>query len=327
MRVGLCYDLRETYLAMGYSEEETAEFDKADTIDGIANALQTLGFDVEKIGHAKQLISLLNNNCRWDIVFSICEGMFGTGREAQVPSILDVFKIPYVFSAPHVLSLSLHKALTKRVVRDAGISTPDFFVVEHPDDIRKITLPLPLFVKPVAEGTGKGISGNSIVRDKNKLDGICRYLLGIYPQGVLVERLLPGREFTVGITGTGRDSRAVGTMEIIYGSSSDDAVYSYETKENYQTKVHYHIPEKEISIACEKLSLEVWKVLGCYDGGRVDVKLDENNIPSFMEVNPLAGLNPVHSDLPILARKHGIGYNQLISMIMDSAIKRLNLIG
>jgi D-alanine-D-alanine ligase len=324
MKVGLCYDLRETYLAMGYSEEETAEFDSKETIDGIAMALNTLGFEVERIGHARQLIGLLNGGTRWDLVFSICEGINGTAREAQVPAILDVFNIPYVFSAPHVLSLCLHKGLTKRVIRDAGISTPDFFVVGHPGDINKINISPPLFIKPVAEGTGKGISVSSIVRDKKKAEEMCRHLLAIYPQGVLVERFLPGREFTVGITGTGHLSRPLGTMEIVYNTAPEAAIYSYETKENYQAKVQYHIPEKEISIACEELALEAWKVLGCRDGGRVDIKLDENKIPSFLEVNPLAGLNPIHSDLPILARKHGIEYTRLISMIMDSAIGRLH---
>jgi D-alanine-D-alanine ligase len=324
MKTGLCYDLRDTYLSMGYSEEETAEFDKAGTIDSLENALQANGFIVERIGNAKQLIGQLTAGKSWDLVFNICEGLNGVGRESQVPAILDLYNIPYVFSGPMVLALCLHKAMTKRVVRDLGIATPDFFVIENENDIKNISIPYPLFVKPVAEGTGKGITRESIITDSEQLFRICRPLIGAYPQGILVERFLPGREFTVGITGNGNRSKAIGTLEIIHNSGTAcNSVYSYETKENYQDLVHYRLAEKDIAVACQELALKVWKGLGCNDAGRVDLKLDENGMPSFIEVNPLAGLNPEHSDLPILARMNGIGFNNLIAMIMDAAVNRI----
>jgi D-alanine-D-alanine ligase len=327
MKVGICYDLRETYLSMGYSEEETAEFDKPETVDAIESALLQSGFEVEKIGHAKQLIELLYKGKRWDIVFNICEGLNGSGREAQVPAILDVYNIPYVFSGPLVLSLCLDKALTKRVIRDLGLRTPDFHVISCENDLSDVKLPFPLFVKPVSEGTGKGITENSLINSAEQLLKTGKYLLPRYPHGILVERFLPGREFTVGILGSGNNAQAIGTMEILHNPGSGTSVYSYETKENYQSRVSYEIPEKDMILSCQDLAIQAWKGLGCLDAGRVDLKLDWNGNPSFIEVNPLAGLNPEHSDLPILARKNGINYTFLISKIMDSALSRISKTG
>jgi D-alanine-D-alanine ligase len=124
MRVGLTYDLRDAYLQAGYSEIETAELDRIDTIDSIEKALCNLGYVVERIGHLKQLAARLVAGDRWDLVFNICEGMHGIGREAQVPALLDAYQIPYVFSDTMVCALTLHKGMTKDVVRAAGVATP-----------------------------------------------------------------------------------------------------------------------------------------------------------------------------------------------------------
>ena len=129
MKVGITYDLREEYLCEGFSLEETAEFDKPDTIDSIEEALQLLGHETERIGHVRSLVARLAGGSRWDLVFNIAEGLSGFGREAQVPAVLDAYGIPYTFSDPLVLSLTLHKGMTKRVVRDLGIPTPGFAVV------------------------------------------------------------------------------------------------------------------------------------------------------------------------------------------------------
>ena len=163
MLVGITYDLRDEYLKEGFTEEETAEFDKEETIEGIENALIKAGFKTERIGHVRNLAKLLVEGKKWDIVFNISEGMYGLAREAQVPCLLDAYNIPYVFSDGLVLALSLHKGLTKRVIRDAGLATPDFAIVETIGDVDDIKLKYPLFAKPVAEGTGKGISGLSYI--------------------------------------------------------------------------------------------------------------------------------------------------------------------
>lgn len=323
MRVGLTYDLRDAYLEAGYSEIETAEFDRADTIESIESALTALGYAVDRIGHVKALAARLVAGDRWDLVFNICEGMYGIGREAQVPALLDAYQIPYVFSDTLVCALTLHKGMTKDVVRAAGVETPDYAVVSNPAEIRGVDLPYPLFAKPIAEGTGKGVTAMSKVVNAAELERVCRGLLKDYGQPVLVERFLPGREFTVGIVGTGSKASALATMEIELKSHADAEVYSYRNKENCEELVEYKLlPNGKLRRDIEKLAVRAWRALNCRDAGRIDVRLDDHDNVSFIEVNPLAGIHPQHSDLPIMASMVGMDYIALIRSIMKSAVQR-----
>lgn len=323
MKIGLTYDLRSDYLAEGFSKEETAEFDRPDTIEAIENTLREMGHQTERIGHIRALTNKLASGARWDMVFNIAEGMYGFGREAQVPALLDAYNIPYVFSDPLVLSLTLHKGLTKHVLKSVGIPTPDFAVVETLEDLAQVKLEYPLFAKPVAEGTSKGISGQSKIRTPEELREVCAHLLKQHQQPVLVERFLPGREFTVGIIGTGHHARALGVMEVLLLEKAEQDVYSYENKAEFEDRVKYQLANDQIAKQAAELAVKSWRALGCRDGGRVDVRCAQNGQPEFIEVNPLAGLNPEISDLPILCRLHNINYRQLLAMIMESAQKRL----
>jgi len=324
MKIGITYDLKSEYLRQGFSEEEAAEFDKEETIDAIDNTLKELGYGTEKIGNIKQLTVALAEGKKWDLVFNICEGMYGIGREAQVPALLDAWNIPYAFSNPLVLSLTLHKAMTKRVLRDANIPTADFCVVNSIDDIDKINIDFPLFAKPLAEGTGKGINANSIIENKSQLEETCLNLLHKFKQPVLVEKFLSGREFTVGIVGTGKSAKCTGVMEIHLTTNAEKNVYSYTNKDEYIDRCSYALVKDELAKKCEKVALDAWQILESEDGGRVDIRCDDNGEPNFIEVNPLAGLHPVHSDLPMLSRFNGIDYKNLISQIMNSAILKIN---
>ena len=321
MKIGLTYDLRSDYLKEGYSLEDTAEFDKESTIEGIETAIRNAGYETERIGNSGSLIKRLCDGIRWDMVFNITEGLYGEGRESLVPALLDNYKIPYVFSGPVTLGISLNKAFAKQIIRDSRINTPDFCVVSNKDDIKTVDLSYPLFAKPVSEGTGKGIDSKSKISSFKELEKVCLNLLQKFRQPVLVEEYLPGREFTVGVLGTGRDAYVPGAMEIVFRSSRD-TVYSYENKEKYEDIVDYTAVEGDLFRQCEEIALNVWKSLNCFDGGRVDLKIDKNGKMSFIEINPLAGLNPESSDLPILCRLNGIGYQEIIDVILKSAVKR-----
>jgi D-alanine-D-alanine ligase len=329
MRIGLTYDLRDEYLAAGYSDVETAEFDRGETIDAIESALRQLNHETCRIGHFRQLVSRIAAGERWDLVFNICEGMHGIAREAQVPALLDAYEIPYTFADPLVLSLSLHKGLTKAILQRAGIPTAGYAVVDSPQKIASVELPFPLFAKPVAEGTGKGITPASIVADQQQLDTVCRHLLQEFHQPVLVETYLSGREFTVGILGTGEQARVIGTMEIELLPAAEQGVYSYANKENSEELVRYVFvtPDGDPEVAeAERISLAAWKELNGRDGGRVDIRSDSSGRPQFMEVNPLAGLHPHHSDLPMLAGAFGMSYLELIGEIVKSASRRVRTV-
>ena len=323
MRVGITYDLRDDYLAMGLSDEETAEFDRIDTIEAIESALQGLSFETDRIGNIRRLTSRLASGDRWDMVFNIAEGLQGFGREAQVPALLDAYEIPYTFSDALVLALTLHKGMTKRVIRDMGIPTPDFAVIEAASDCDQVNLAFPLFAKPVAEGTGKGISAASKIGSQEELRSVCEDLLRSFNQPVLVETYLPGKEFTAGIVGTGESARAIGCIEVILKGGAEAGSYSYWNKKKYEELVEYRLVEDKMAQKAIEVALASWRGLGCRDGGRVDLRADANGFPHFLEVNPLAGLNPVVSDLPILCTMKGVSYKELISQIMESALSRM----
>ena len=323
MKVGFTYDLKSEYVAQGYSSEETAELDKEDTIEAIAGVLMRCGHQVCKIGNIKSLVKRLAAGERWDIVFNICEGMHGNAREAQVPALLDAYQIPYTFSDPLVLALTLNKAMTKRVVRGFGVHTPDFVEISDVSQLADMQLNYPLFVKPIAEGSSKGIDKFSKVNSLPELIETCTACIEKFRQPVLVEEFLPGREFTVTIADGEAGPEALGVLEIIVKNVEEADAYSYCNKENFTKHVVYKVAHGRVANQCGELALKVWRGLGCVDAARIDIRLDRQQNPSFIEINPLPGLNPVTSDIPILCRKLGYPYDKLIQRIMDAAIARI----
>lgn len=324
MRIGICYDLRSDYLAQGYSEEDTAEFDSEVTIDAIHDALAEQGWEPVKIGGIKNLTEALVRGERWDAVFNFCEGMHGLAREAQVPALLDAYQIPYVFSDAVTMAVTLDKATTKHILRSHSIPTADFAVIERPADIARVNLPFPLFLKPVAEGSGKGVNERSKVEDKKALAAVAKELLRKFNQPVLVETFLSGREFTVGLTGTGDDARVLGVTEIVPLAGWVGDGYGFANKDTgWQERVEIvratPLPEAKRAGA---VALAAWRALRCRDGGRIDIRCDAAGNPHFIEVNPIAGMRPEHSDLCFIAKYEGVSYRQLIGKIMASFLKR-----
>jgi D-alanine-D-alanine ligase len=320
MKIGITFDLRSWYIDRGYSMDETAEFDKQETVDALENSLKLMGYETEPIGNTFQLIEALAAGRRWDVVFNIAEGLYGDGRESVVPAILDQYKIPYVFSGPVIMGVSLNKHLAKLVVAAAGVPVSPGCLMTELKDLDRCDLKYPLFVKPVSEGTGKGITEKSLVNSSKELWTMVEWILTEFRQPALVEEYLPGREFTIGIVGYGEEAIAIGGMEVI---CANNLPYSVEVKENYQNYCKYRLLDADIIDECKSVALRAWKALDAVDAGRVDLKADRNGKICFIEANPLAGLNPIHSDLPILSRMYGIEYQTLMEMIMKAAIKRI----
>jgi D-alanine-D-alanine ligase len=320
MKVGLTFDLRSWYIDRGYSMDETAEFDKQETVDALENSLKKMGHETEPVGNVFQLIDALAAGKRWDIIFNIAEGLYGDGRESVVPAILDQYKIPYVFSGPVIMGLSLNKHLAKLVVSAAGVPVSQGILIIDLADLEKVRMEFPLFIKPVSEGTGKGITEKSLVTNALELRNMAKWILEEFRQPALVEEYLPGREFTVGVVGYGKDAVAIGGMEVI---CANNLPYSVEVKENYENYCTYKPLDDDISDECRSVALMAWKALEAVDAGRIDLKADRNGRICFIEANPLAGLNPIHSDLPMLARMYGIDYQTLMTMIMDAVLKRI----
>src|SRR5450759_2100918 len=244
MKIGLTFDLRSWYIDRGYSMDETAEFDKQETVDALENSLKLMGHETEPIGNAFQLIEALTSGKRWDLIFNIAEGLYGDGRESVVPAILDQYKIPYVFSGPVIMGISLNKYLTRLIVSATGVPVSPGMLISEKKDIKKCNLVYPLFIKPVSEGTGKGITEKSLVNSSAELKEMAEWILTRFNQPALVEEYLPGREFTIGVIGTGDEAVAIGGMEI---ECKDNLPYSVEIKENYQQFCKYYPIASELN--------------------------------------------------------------------------------
>ncbi len=324
LTVGLCYDLKEDYLAAGFAPHDVMELDDEDTIAAIAAALAGLGHRVERIGRGRELARRLVAGERWDLVFNLAEGVRGRSREAQVPALCEMFDQPYTFSDALTCAVTLDKPLAKRLVRDSGLPTPEFEVVETLEQAERVTLEPPLFVKPAAEGSSKGISARSRVADRSELIEACGELLRLFRQPVLVERYLPGRELTVGIVGNG-NARVIGVMEVIF-KAGKDGDYTALNKAEYTERVEYRLLNGDpLDRRAREIALGAYRALSCCDAARVDLRCDEDGEPCFLEVNPLPGLHPVRSDLPILSGLAGVSYGDLLGEIVKAAAHRWSL--
>ena len=325
LRIALCYDLKSDYLAAGFAPADVMEFDEEETVAALEGGLLQLGHSVERVGRGVELAGRLAAGERWDLVFNVAEGVRGRSREAQVPALCEMFDQPYTFSDPLTCAVTLDKSLAKRVVRDHGLLTAPFAVVERGADAAGVNLPFPLFVKPMAEGSSKGVTRLSRVETRDELIAACTELIETFRQPVLVETFLPGREVTVGIVGNDGDSRALGVLEVSFRAGADTA-YTALNKRDYKTWVEYQLLDGEpFAQRARTLALAAYRALECRDLARVDLRCDAAGELCFLEINPLPGLHPTYSDLPILADRSGIPYADLLGQIVEASARRWNL--
>ena len=333
-RVGLLYDLKQSIQVDADAPSDAlAEYDSFETVQGIEDALLAGQNEVIPMEGDHTLLDTLRAHMP-DICFNICEGRRGDARESQAPALLEFLGIPYTGSKILGHALSLDKAMAKRVVAASGLPTPPFAVVAHPDDLEHLAadietdgaLQFPLFAKPLAQGTAMGIDEASVLEDTGALRERGRSLLARYRQPVLIEAYLPGREFTVGVLGTGPTAEVLGTTEIRLAERAEKGVYSFVNKERCESLVVYEpVPASGLRDEVEAVAFAAYRALDCRDGGRVDLRCDAQGAPQFMEANPLAGLHPTHSDLPIIASQRGVSYDDLLTRILHSAAARYGL--
>ena len=328
MKIGLAYDLKDTVIpTTSCPEDALEEYDSPETLDAITTALENLRHSVVKLGGGKEFITgILQNNV--DFVFNISEGLGNhKSREAQIPSILEMLDIPYSGSDPQCLAICLDKPLTKILVTVAGVRTPKWQLITDQKQLKKLKyndLSLPAFVKPAYEGSSKGIRLGSRAETAARIDEVAAELLERYKQPVMVEEFIAGDEVTVGLVGNS-PPEVLGIMRVLSRQGNTDFIYSLEVKREWEQLVDYECPARlEIDIIEEikNSSLKVFKALGCRDFARLDFKLSPEGTPYFLEINPLAGLNPKSSDLPIMANKLGWTYQSLISAIFNAALQR-----
>ena len=328
LKVGITYNLKKDFTRQENQPIDLLEeFDSEETVDAIRRALESEGHEVIKLGGDVGLIDRLRP-ASVDIVFNIAEGLRGRNREAHIPALLEFLNIPYTGSDPLTLSLTLDKAMAKRIVMSQEVPTPRFKKVERMEDLGNLNLHYPLFIKPCYEGSSKGVRLDSKILDFRTLREKAGELLEMYGSPLLVEEFVRGPEFTVGILGND-PARVLGVMQIeIMGSPPEESIYSLEIKREWEEKVRYHCPPPigpGLLKKIEEVALQSYRALECRDVSRVDIRVGEDQKPYFLEINPLPGLSPVYGDLVIMARSMGWDYAELVNTIFHHALKRYEI--
>jgi D-alanine-D-alanine ligase len=330
-------------------EDQWDDLDSEKTVQALVEAIRSGGHTCDFL---EGDISLLDTIRKFkpDICFNICEGHFGDAREANVPALLEMLRIPYSGSKVLTLALALDKPMTKRVFHYHELPTPAFQTFERINEPLHEDMQFPLFVKPSREGTGMGVSSKSIVNNEHELRDQVEYIANRYHEPALVERYIEGREVTVGIVGNlvspvarrlpeDEDAprmqaglRFLSPMEVdLKPFELSDVVYSNRLKVALADKLNYLCPAplaKDMVEELNWLTAAVFRVTGAFDVSRVDFRLDANDNwrPYILEINPLPGLSPGISDLVIEAAADGIDYVELVNLILNSALERYGLI-
>jgi len=320
LRIGLTYNLRRIGLTEGDSE---AEFDAPSTIEALAHAISSAGHDVVPCEADRRLPRTLTDLAP-DLVFNIAEGLQGMNREAQVPALCELLGIEYTGSDAACMAISLNKATAKRLVAQEGIRTPGFLVLRTGDESLPSTLSFPAIVKPLAEGSSKGILEKQVVESEAELRSLAHKLLARYRQPVLAESFLPGREFTVALLGE-HDPRVLPIMEIVYTDPRERfPIYSFDAKFEsigVENKVPCDVSDA-LREELGRVARASFAALGCRDIARVDLRLDGRGNVHFIECNPLPGMTPDFSDLCVMAKVEGLTYQALVAEILAPALRR-----
>lgn len=329
----------------GVPPDAFADFDHIETIDSIRAALETDGHQTVFIQADENLPFVLREE-KPDICFNIAEGLGGDAREAQIPALLEMLRIPYTGSRVLANGISLDKTLTKRIWRDRRLPVAPFQEFAIGDEPLRSDLEFPLFVKPAREGTGMGVDMNAIVKNEKELRERAEYIVNTYQQPALVETFLPGREFTVGILGRA-DAKLYSRhpewyekdgfhrfpiLELDMTRSVTPLVYSKESKSKEvgeEGAPGYVCPaelEPELEKKLKYYALRAHQLLNALDVSRTDIRLDEQGNPRVMEINTLPGLTPDYSDLCLQSKAEGIRYEDLILEILYLGASRWNMV-
>ncbi len=331
MRIGIAFDLMPAVGIGDGPDDRFEEFDKPETIEALAAILRGEGHEVVLLGDGAELLRRVLDDPP-EFVWNVAEGQgVGRCREARVPAALEMLGIPYSGSDPLTLAATLDKDVARRLVAGQvsiprGLLLPAETSVEDAEAMIGTLGVAPSILKPNSEGSSKGIRSDGLADTPAQAASIFGRLACEYRQPILVEEFIRGDEVTVGVVGNGRLAEVVGTMRIVPKEPTDRFVYGIDVKRDWARRVDYEAPARLNLPAgtLESAALSTYTALGCRDLARIDFRV-RDGIPVFIEANPLPGLAPETSDLVILAAGHGIGYPDLIRLVLDAALKRVGL--
>lgn len=326
-KVGVAYNLKRLDVEQLIRDDSQAEFDSPTTVQALMDAISALDYEVVPLEATADFAQKAASS-GVDLVFNIAEGIRGRNRESQVPSALELLGIPYTGSDPSCLCLTLDKGLAKRIVNQAGVPTPKWILMSTGKERLPKDLSFPLIVKPLAEGSSKGVSAKGVVNTEIALRAVVSELTRRYHQPALVEEFVGGREFTVGVIGESK-LRVLPVMEVVFTDTKvPNPIYGYEQKMHDAQGVRFDCPailDHSLQKTIASHAKAAFRALGCRDVARIDFRMDAKGNVHFIECNPLPGLAPNFSDLAVIANAAGLSYEELIQEILSFAIRRSGL--
>ncbi len=323
-----------------------ADYDHIETIDCIRAAIETDGHKTVFLQADRELPYALRE-IKPDICFNIAEGLGGDAREAQVPALLEMLRIPYTHSRVMANAISLDKTLTKRIWRDRRLPVAPFQEFIVGDEPLRPELRFPLFVKPAREGTGMGVDTKAVVNNASELRERVNYIIQTYRQPALVESFLSGREFTCGLIGrwdAWKYSRhpewydekhgyhIFPVLELDSSRSITPGIYSQASKSKSvgeEGAPGYICPadiSPELTKKLQNLAVRAHMAIKAIDVSRADIRLNAAGEPMLIEINTLPGLTPGYSDLCLEAAAEGISYEDLILDILYLGASRWGMV-
>lgn len=314
-------------------DDTFAEWDSMETIDAVKTALELGGHDVTLVEADENAYEKLKD-LKPEFVFNVAEGYYGASRESQIPAMLEMLNIPFTGSDSITIGICHDKSRCKEILSYYNIPNSKFFISNIQFD--KNNLEFPKFVKPLHEGSSKGIYNSSLANNLNELNSEIARIKECYNQPALIEDFISGKEFTVAMLGNGENVKVLPIVEVNLDFVPDgfNKIYSYEVKWFFDTRENqldiFTCPakiNKELYQHIENVCKDAYKVLRIRDWARIDVRLDKNNIPNIIEINPLPGILPDQRDnscYPKAARHAGMDYNKMINTVLNEAVNRVN---
>ncbi|MBN1961043.1 MAG: hypothetical protein JW841_08850 [Deltaproteobacteria bacterium] len=330
MEIGIAYNLPSTNKNKNdLINNIPEEFENFKTVEAIAEVIDKHGHRPRLLGGGRGFVAEVMKHSS-DLVFNFAKGVGTRSREAHIPAALEMLEIPFTHSDPLTLAVAFEKAICKRVINSAGVSTSRYAVIHSLQEASALTLTFPLMIKPLHEELVVDKRYHLQVTNLRDLVEQLEYINQETNQPVIVEEFCNGPEFVIGIIGSEAKAHVIGIMEIVPKHVSlDSFIYYSDLKQNHTEQLNYVVPTKQPKQLLDliaKIALDAYRTIQCRDIGKVVVRLDSStSSPVFIKIDPLPGFNPKNSDIVILAQGMGISYEDLITEVIKSACERYNL--
>jgi D-alanine-D-alanine ligase len=329
-RVVILYNLPER-LERGERKDFLAEEAILEEIGAVEEAIRSLGHQGYVMAIRDEIFTVIHwlKEIRPDVVFNLCESVYGNACwEMNIPALLDLFRIPYTGSSPLTLGLCLDKGKVKDILQSQGILTPRYKIFDRGGPIPGDGFPL--IVKPLHEDGSLGIWKESVVYDDEALNRQIRYVVEWYRQPALIEEFIEGRELNVGLFETDGRVEVLPISEIDYSEFPEGIpkICGYEAKWEAESPEYQKSKpicpaqlEPVVQKRVEQIALKVFKLFGCQDYARVDMRLDPNGEAFVLEVNPNPDISP-QSGMARAIKVQGMTYTEFIGNLLERALQR-----